>query len=42
VTEDTPDDVKPAAKADHEPPPAAETSATWSGGGATIEYTASA
>ena len=35
-------DEKPAAKADHEPPAGAETTATWTGGGTTIEYTASA
>jgi carboxypeptidase C (cathepsin A) len=33
---------KPAAKADHEPPKGAETTATWAAGGATIDYTASA
>ncbi len=35
-------DAKPAAKADHKPPPGAETTATWTGGAAPIEYTASA
>ena len=35
-------DGKPAAKADHEPPPGAETTATWTGGAAPITYTASA
>ena len=35
-------DEKPAAKADHEPPPGAETTATWTGGAAPINYTASA
>jgi carboxypeptidase C (cathepsin A) len=43
MTEDTPQDEKPdAAKADHEPPKGAETTATWTGGGTTIDYTASA
>jgi carboxypeptidase C (cathepsin A) len=43
MTEDNSQDEKPAAaKADHEPPPGAETAATWSGGGTTIDYTASA
>ena len=32
----------PAAKADHEPPAGAEISATWTGGAAPIDYTASA
>ncbi len=32
----------PAAKADHEPPAGAETSATWTGGAAPIAYTATA
>jgi carboxypeptidase C (cathepsin A) len=32
----------PAAKPDHEPPAAAETSATWTGGAAPIDYTARA
>jgi carboxypeptidase C (cathepsin A) len=31
---------KTPAKADHEPPPGAETSATWIGAGASIDYTA--
>jgi len=35
-------DEKPAAKADHKPPAGAETTATWTGGGTPIEYTASA
>jgi len=35
-------DDKTAAKADHEPPAGAETTATWTGGGTKIEYTASA
>jgi carboxypeptidase C (cathepsin A) len=39
--ENTPDE-KPAAKADHKPPAGAETTATWTGGGTPIEYTASA
>jgi carboxypeptidase C (cathepsin A) len=34
-------DEKAAAKADHEPPAGAETSATWTGAGASIDYTAS-
>jgi carboxypeptidase C (cathepsin A) len=39
--ENTPDE-KPAAKADHKPPAGAEKTATWTGGGTPIEYTASA
>src|SRR6478672_7297435 len=35
-------DEKPAAKADHEPPAGAETTATWTGGKTPIEYTARA
>ena len=35
-------DEKPAAKADHKPPAGAETTATWTGGGTPIDYTASA
>src|SRR6266851_565220 len=35
-------DEKPAAKAEHEPPAGAETTATWTGGATPIEYTASA
>src|SRR6266446_5084439 len=35
-------DEKPAAKAEHEPPAGAETTATWTGGSTPIEYTASA
>src|SRR5664279_1510876 len=42
MAEDKANDEKPAVKADHEPPPGAETTATWSGGGASIDYTASA
>jgi carboxypeptidase C (cathepsin A) len=43
MTEDNSQDEKPAAaRADHEPPPGAETTATWTGGGTTIDYTASA
>jgi carboxypeptidase C (cathepsin A) len=34
-------DEKAPAKADHEPPAGAETSATWTGAGASIDYTAS-
>jgi carboxypeptidase C (cathepsin A) len=37
--EDTKEE-KPPAKADHEPPAGAETSATWTGAGASIPYTA--
>jgi carboxypeptidase C (cathepsin A) len=40
-TENTQDD-KDAPKADHEPPRGAETTATWSAGGKSIDYTASA
>ncbi len=35
-------DEKPAAKADHEPPAGAETTAVWTAGGVSIDYTASA
>jgi carboxypeptidase C (cathepsin A) len=35
-------DQKPTAKADHKPPAGAETTATWTGGGTPIDYTASA
>jgi carboxypeptidase C (cathepsin A) len=35
-------DEKPAAKPDHEPPTGAETTATWTAAGASIDYTASA
>ena len=35
-------DDKPAAKADHEPPAGAETTATWTAAGVSIDYTASA
>jgi carboxypeptidase C (cathepsin A) len=35
-------DVEPAAKGDHKPPAGAETTATWTGGGTPIDYTASA
>src|SRR6266581_8902115 len=35
-------DEKPAAKAEHELPAGAETTATWTGGSAPIDYTASA
>jgi carboxypeptidase C (cathepsin A) len=40
-TDNTQED-KAAPKADHEPPAGAETTATWSAGGTTIDYTASA
>jgi carboxypeptidase C (cathepsin A) len=36
------DESKPEEKADHKPPAGAETTATWTGGGTPIEYTASA
>ena len=36
------DEEKPAAKADHEPPPGAETTSTWTGGPEPLDYTASA
>jgi carboxypeptidase C (cathepsin A) len=36
------DEETPAAKADHEPPAGAETSATWTGGKTPIAYTATA
>jgi carboxypeptidase C (cathepsin A) len=35
-------DEKPAAKADHQPPAGAETTATWTAAGVSIDYTASA
>ena len=35
-------DETPATKADHEPPPGAQTAATWTGAGVSIDYTASA
>ena len=35
-------DEKPAAKGEHKPPAGAETTATWTGGGTPIDYTASA
>jgi carboxypeptidase C (cathepsin A) len=35
-------DEKPGAKPEHVPPAGAETNATWSGAGASLEYTASA
>jgi len=39
---ETPKDDTLTVKADHEPPKGAETTGTWSGGGRTIEYTATA
>jgi carboxypeptidase C (cathepsin A) len=36
------EEPKTEAKRDHEPPAGAETTATWTGGGASIEYTATA
>jgi carboxypeptidase C (cathepsin A) len=42
MAEDKATDEKPTVKADHEPPPGTETTATWTGGGASIDYTASA
>lgn len=42
MADDDTQDQTPAAKADHEPPAGAETSATWPGGAAPIDYTASA
>jgi carboxypeptidase C (cathepsin A) len=42
MSDETTQDEKPAAKADHEPPRGAETTATWTGGAAPIDYTASA
>ncbi len=41
MTDESTDD-KTVAKADHEPPAGAQTTATWTGGGAEIDYTASA
>jgi carboxypeptidase C (cathepsin A) len=42
MADDNERDEEPAAKADHKPPAGAETTATWTGGGTPIEYTASA
>src|SRR5712692_7748394 len=42
MADDSAHDEKPAAKAEHEPPAGAETTATWTGGATPIEYTASA
>jgi carboxypeptidase C (cathepsin A) len=42
VADESTHDEKPPAKADHEPPAGAETTATWTGGGTPIDYTASA
>ncbi|HVA31024.1 MAG TPA: hypothetical protein VMU58_07120 [Gaiellaceae bacterium] len=42
MTNESGNDEKPAAKADHEPPAGAETTGTWTAGGTTIDYTASA
>jgi carboxypeptidase C (cathepsin A) len=42
MADDNPTDEKSNPKADHEPPPGAETSATWSGESGSIDYTASA
>ena len=42
MTDQSTQDEKPGAKPDHEPPPGAEITATWTGGAAPIEYTASA
>jgi carboxypeptidase C (cathepsin A) len=42
MADETTNDEKPGAKAEHEPPAGAETTATWTGQGASIDYTASA
>jgi carboxypeptidase C (cathepsin A) len=42
MADETTNDEKPGAKADHEPPAGAETTATWTAQGASIDYTASA
>jgi carboxypeptidase C (cathepsin A) len=42
MSDDSAQEQEPDAKVDHEPPAGAETTATWSGGGASIDYTASA
>jgi carboxypeptidase C (cathepsin A) len=42
MADDKTPEEKPAAKADHEPPAAAEISATWTGGASPIDYTARA
>src|SRR5664279_2443614 len=42
MADDKATDQKPAVEADHEPPPGAEMTATWTGGATPIDYTASA
>jgi carboxypeptidase C (cathepsin A) len=42
VADDSAPDEKPSAKPEHEPPAGAETTATWTGGATSIDYTASA
>ena len=42
MADETTNDEKPTAKVDHEPPAGAETTATWTAQGASIDYTASA
>jgi carboxypeptidase C (cathepsin A) len=42
MTDESTKDEKPAGKADHEPPPGATTTGTWTGGSESIEYEASA
>ena len=42
MADEKPQEETPAAKADHEPPAAAEISATWTGGATPIDYTARA
>jgi carboxypeptidase C (cathepsin A) len=42
MSEQSQESEKPAVKADHEPPPGAETTATWTGGATPIDYRASA
>jgi carboxypeptidase C (cathepsin A) len=42
MADDKTPEEQPAAKADHEPPAAAEISATWTGGASPIDYTARA
>jgi carboxypeptidase C (cathepsin A) len=42
MTDESTKDEKPAAKAEYEPPAGAESTATWTAGGVSMDYTASA
>src|SRR5882757_7760352 len=42
MADESSQEEKPAAKPDHEPPQGAETTARWTAGGVTIDYTATA